>query len=145
VLFVDFLVELVVQLVVQVVMELLYELLLRFAWTAAAHLVRTLVSSFVLSFVAGLGVGVAWGHYLAGNQTWPKLFWVSVALGLAAFAYAMTRDDRVGRPNEPLRPGDLLSPPWRWSSERLVGFALINAGIAAGIALAFGPSWTPVG
>lgn len=140
----DFLIEIVLQLVVQLVVELLYELLLRLAWRGAAHLVRNLFTGFALSFVAGLAVGVLWGQHLAGNATWPKLFWVSIALGVAAFGYAVVRTEGLpsGGPGAPSRSA-VLTPPWRWDAERLVGFALINAGIAVGIAGAFGPSWVP--
>jgi hypothetical protein len=141
---VDFLAELVVQLVVQFVVEVVFELLLRFAWKGAAHLVRNVVSGFVLSFLAGLGLGWLWGAHLAGNDTWPKLFWVSIAMGLVSFAYAMTRPDLAPQADR-LSLTALLTPPWRWDGERLVGFALLNAGIALGIGLAFGPSWSPVG
>lgn len=142
---VDFLVELVVQLVVQVVVEVLYELLLRFAWKGLAHLVRNVVSGFVLSFLAGLGLGWLWGAHLVGNETWPKLFWVSIALGLVAFAYAMSRPAGFAPQADRFSITALVTPPWKWEAERLVGFAIINAGIALGIALAFGPSWSPVG
>jgi hypothetical protein len=142
---VDFLLELLVQLVVQVVVELLYELLLRAAWHGAAALVRNVLSGLALSFLAGLGLGILWGMHLYGNETWPKLFWVSVGLGLLAFAYAMTRPAGFAPRTEARRGGALLAPPWQWDPERLVGFALINAGIALGIAGSFGPGWSPVG
>lgn len=136
----DLLLEVLLQLFVQLVVEVLYELLLRYAFEGAAALVRNRASGLVLSFVAGFAAGWLWGWHLAGNETWPKLFWVSAFLGVVAFGYAMTRPVPAGA----ARPAAVLAPPWQWDARRLVGLAVLNAGIALGIALAFGPSWSPV-
>jgi hypothetical protein len=33
----------------------------------------------------------------------------------------------------------VLTPPWRWSRERLIGFAILNIALAAGIGITFRP------
>jgi hypothetical protein len=138
---VDFVIELLVQAFVQVVVELLGDGLLNLGRHGARQVISSRASRYVLGTLAGLGLGAAWGAHLAGGETWPKLFWVSIALGLGAFALAIARADVVRPPSLAVR--DLLSPPWKWESERLMGFALINAGLAVGIAITFGASWPP--
>ena len=139
----DLLIEVVVQLVVQVVVELLYELLLRLAWNAAAHLLRNLFTGMALSFLAGFALGWLWGVHLAGNATWPKLLWVSIGLGIAALGLGLARHDVWVGNHAPGSLRRLATPPWQWDPQRLYAFALINAGIALGIALSFGSSWFP--
>jgi hypothetical protein len=33
-----------------------------------------------------------------------------------------------------------MQPPWRWSAYRLLAFAVLNLGIAAGIGIGFDPA-----
>lgn len=91
----------------------------------------------------GFAVGYLWGGELSGQHSWPKLFWVSIALGLVAFALGVMRSNAPPTPPSASPWRQLLTPPWDWDSARMFGFALINLGIMFGIALGFGPSWTP--
>lgn len=140
----DFIAELLIQLIVQFVIEVLWDLLLESLLRGLAEALVRRTGRFVLGGLVGLGFGWAWGHHLMGGSSWPKLLWVSLLLGGIALVLAAGRagapNDIVTSASRPRRVAAVLAPPWRWSAERLVGFAIINAGIAAGIALSFGPA-----
>jgi hypothetical protein len=138
---VDFIAEFLIQLLVQIIIELLWEVLLEGLFHGLGEVLVRRTARFVLGALVGLGFGWQWGHHLTGGSSWPKLLWVSLVLGVAALALAV---GRAGSPAEPSRSGDqqsgwaaLVAVPWRWSVERLVGFAIINAGIAVGIVASF--------
>ena len=134
----DFIVEVLIQLFVQFVVEVIGDLLLGSAWHGVARTLTSRIGRYVVGAVVGLGFGLAWGHHLTGGAQWPKLLWVSIALGAAAFVLAVTRP----RSAEPSSFGwrEVLDPPWRWSEDRLLGFALLNGCIALGILIAFRPA-----
>jgi hypothetical protein len=132
---VDFLVELLVQFVVQVVLELLGELLIEVGYHGTAKVLRNRITRNLLGMAAGLGVGLAWGQHLSGGAHWPKLLWVSLVLAVAAAVLAGRRPRGQGAGWE--QP---LSPPWRWTAERLFGFCLLNLALATGILLTFRPA-----
>jgi hypothetical protein len=136
---VDFIIELLVQLVIQIVFEVIIEGLCELAFKGAARVLRNKVAQAAVGALAGLGIGAAWGHHLSGSPAWPKLLWVSLMLAFAAVMLALVR---AGRPAPAARHQtallrDLLVAPWQWPGERLLGFALINLGLAAGIVLTF--------
>jgi hypothetical protein len=137
----DFLGELLVQIVIQFVVEVIGDLLIDTAFRGLARALQTALGRYVTGAVLGLGIGLAWGHHLSGSATWPKLLWVSLGLAAAALVLAPSRPAGVAA-------GSLwrqaLTPPWRWPASRLVGFAVLNLAIAAGIALTF-RSGLPVG
>ena len=70
----------------------------------------------------------------------PRLLWVSLAVALTAALLAVSR---VGAP--PASGVDdsawrqALVPLWLWSTERLVGFMILNLGLTAKIPLTFSP------
>ena len=134
----DFLVEVLVQLLVQLFVEVIGDLLLESAFHGVARTLASRIGRYVVGGVVGLGFGLAWGHHLTGGSHWPKLLWVSLALGAAAFVLAVTRP-RASQPS-PFGWRDALAPPWRWSEDRLLGFTLLNGCIALGILIAFRPS-----
>lgn len=140
----DFVAELLIQLIVQLVVEVLWDLLLEGLFRGLAEALVRRTGRFVLGALMGFGFGSAWGHHLTGGSSWPKLLWVSLLLGGTALVLAAGRAGAAadGASAERRQPAlrDLLAPPWRWSAERLVGFTIINAGIAAGIALSFRPA-----
>ena len=145
----EFLVELVVQFVFEVVAELLFEA----GFTAAGRVLRFRVVRYGLAVVAGFGFGVWWGDRLSGSHR-PYLFWVSLTVAVMAGIGALRR--RTDAPGEDsaiaeLRrlsdtgPGE-VGPRWRmsvdprrWPTHRLVGLAVLNGAVAAGIAVGFNP------
>lgn len=133
----DFLIEAFIQIVVQ----LLGELVIEGAFHGVAAVLRRKVGRWVTGGVLGLGFGLAWGRHLSGAPHYPRLLWVSLALTPVALVLAL------GQPrSEASTPRDrtpaldlkwLVTPPWKWGSERLYGFAFINIGIAVGVLAAF--------
>ena len=124
----DFILELLVQFVVQVVFEILGE----FAFEALA---KTRWGRWLSGTALGFLFGALWGDHLSGGAHWPKLLWVSAAMAVLAFTLCL------GRSPSPKRDVGfwdyLLQLPWEWSFDRLLGFGLINVGLAAGILLTF--------
>jgi hypothetical protein len=140
----DFIAELLIQLIVQLVVEVLWDLLLESLFRGLAEALVRRTGRFVLGAMVGCGFGWAWGHHLTGGTSWPKLLWVSLILGGTALVLAAGRagaasggDSAAGRRSAWT---EVFAPPWSWSAERLVGFTIINAGIAAGIAISFRPT-----
>lgn len=96
-----------------------------------------------LSGGIALGFGIAWGRHLSDVRHEPRLLWVSVALAVSTAALAWRRR-RVTRPTAHERRlmgwRYLVAPPWRWPSQRLLGFTAINLALAIGILLGHQPS-----
>lgn len=61
--------------------------------------------------------------------------------GVFALAAGLLAVGRVGAPHPGALDGrgwrQALVPPWLWSAERLVGFAILNIGLAVGIPTTF--------
>lgn len=113
-----------------------------------------------LSVAVGFGFGVWWGDRLSGGHR-PTLFWVSLAVAaLAGLAALRRRPQEVSKGDEAavaelrrLADGPdaqeaaswrVLFDPRQWPAHRLVGLALLNGAVAAGIAVGFEPS-NPLG
>lgn len=131
--------SLLIELVVYLIVEVLGDLLLEGATHGAARVLRSQTSRFVVIGLCGLGGGLAWGLYLRGADTWPRLLWVSLVVALVALLMAA---DRQGAPDEARTRGRSgwrrsLLPPWLWPAERLVALAILNGGLAVGIVLTF--------
>ena len=131
--------SLLIELVLYLIVEVLGDLLLEGATHGAARVLRSQTGRFVVSGLCGLGVGLAWGLYLRGADTWPRLLWVSLVVALVALLVAAGRQ---GAPNEAtIRRSSgwrrSLLPPWLWPAERLLALAVLNGGIAVGIVLTF--------
>ena len=144
----DFLLEVVIQVFLQFVVDFVAEYLLQAGFRSASNVLRSRAGRLLVGALVGAGFGYAWGHHLSGGESWPKLLWVSIALGACAAvgaAYRAARPARLVRPDDV--PGgdgvvsELLSPPWRWDVERLAEFAVLNAAIAIGIGAGFDPGW----
>ena len=138
----DFVVELFIQLVLQIIGELIGELLLDGLFRHAARFLVSRIGRVVVGGVVGVAFGVSWGVHLSGGTAWPKLLWASLALAAGALVLAV---GRAGARPETSREGrgfrhavsEAVQPPWRWSAYRLLAFALLNLGIAAGIGIGF--------
>lgn len=141
----DFLFELLVQLIVQFVVQVIFELLLEAGFRGAAAVARSYIGRLLVGAVVGLGFGFGWGSHLSGGDSLPKLFWVSLAFAASALIIVLIRAGQAGtEQTAPLveygRWSWLRVWPWRWASERLVSFAVLNVAFVAGIAVGFS-SW----
>jgi len=125
---VDFIAELLIQLVIQVGVEIVgdffFEVFAKTRW-----------GRWIAGAALGFAFGALWGEHLSGGAHWPKLLWVSAVMAVAAFTLCL------GRSRSPERELGFLDyitqQPWEWSFDRLLGFGLINVGIAAGILTTF--------
>ena len=138
----DFLVELLLQFVFEVLFEVLAELLLDLGVRGVARVLRSPLGRYATAALVGFGAGAWWGDYLstAGRGHRPRLFWVSLALGTAFGVLAFARRRREGlRGSEPASRWERAFVPWTWPTFRLIGFAVLNFAIAAGIAVGFSP------
>ena len=133
---VDFIVELLVQFIVQVVVEVVGQYLLSKALDRAATVLTTRIGRYVIGAVLALGFGIGWGEHLSSRAHWPKLLWVS--LGLAVVAGFLARRRRSYGEHPGLTWRTVFAPPWRWSRQRLIGFAVINLALALGIVVGYG-------
>ena len=139
--------ELLVELVVEFVFQFLFEVVVEAGFRGVGRVLSNRVVRFVLGTVTTLGLGVGggywWGSRLTelGRTEPPSSLWVSLALAAAFVTLALVRaltgrgEDSMG---EPTGVADRLLP-WRWSPERLLGFAALNGSVAIGIALGFTP------
>lgn len=141
----DFLLELVFQ----VVFEILGEILVEIGFKASARVLRSKLGRGAVSLVVGFVFGVCWGAHLAdrGSAHRPRLLWVSLAMAVVAGIAGLWQlrraevDDRAGLQCDQggAQRVIVLLVPWRWPSYRLIGFALLNAAIAAGILTGWRP------
>lgn len=106
-----------------------------FGYRWIGNVLRAKATRILLSVAVGFGFGLAWGDRLSGELSgMPRLYFVSIAAGLAASAAAAYR---LRRPVA--GSASVLSPPWRWSSSRLAAFGLLNLAVAAGIHVGYSP------
>lgn len=129
----DFIFEVLFQFIFEVLGEFLFEA----GFHGAARVLRSRVGRYVVASMAGLGAGIWWGARLSekGRVQEPRTLWIS--LGLTAFAglAAIWR----WRRGPPFGKQSIVSAPWRWPAYRLVGFAILNAAVAVGVAIGFQP------
>ena len=145
----------------ELVLEILGQFILEILMEGTFRGVARLLSNRIVRGTLGAGLAVAAGY--AGGYWWgsrltelgrtdpPKSLWVSIGLAALflgiALVQGLRRASRIetvtggpGSDTEPYRQriADRLAP-WRWSVSRLLGFALLNAAAAAGIAAGFSP------
>jgi hypothetical protein len=130
-------VDFIFELIFQVVFEVIGECLFQAGFHGAAWVLRSRVGRFVVASLAGFGAGFWWGARLSteGRVQEPRTLWISLFLAVLAGLGAVWR----WRHTSPADEESVVSPPWRWPTVRLVGFALLNSAIAAGVAIGFQP------
>lgn len=140
-----FILELLLELVVQLLIEVVAEAGFRGIGRILSNRVVRAVLGIVSILSVGFGAGFWWGSRLTelGRTEPPSSLWVSIAcvLGFALLAAVRAMQDTPSAV-----PSDGLSDrmlgafqPWRWSPTRLLGFSLLNASVAVGIAVGFTP------
>ena len=146
-------VELLFELVFQFLFEVVAEFLLEAGWKRTARALRNRWVRYGLAVVVGFGFGVWWGDRLSGDHR-PALFWVSLAVTATASVGALRRRSEMAPPGGERAVAELrrladgpevdAGRPWRsmvdprqWPSHRLVGLAVLNGAVAAGIAVGF--------
>ena len=141
--------EIVLELLFEIVGQVVFEFLLEGVFRGVARLLSNRIVRVVLggglAVAVGYGGGYWWGSRLTelGRTDPPKSLWVSVSLVVFFLALALVRMARREVREENASPqrewiAERLLP-WRWSLGRLLGFALLNAAVAAGIAVGFDP------
>jgi hypothetical protein len=128
--------ELVVWLVVQVVVEIIGEAL----WEGATRTMRSRTGRHVVGGIIGFAGGLAWGILYTDLPAYPKTLWVSLALAAAGFALAAGSRGPVPATAQPGRPSGwrrVTIAPSAWPAHRLIGFALLNLAIAAGVLIGY--------
>jgi hypothetical protein len=123
---VEFLIE-----VLLTVIDALFRTVWRRVDTERAFRSPTLL--FIIDATLGLGSGAWWGQRASH---WPGLFWMSVAVALLCVPLAVLAAKR--READHVAP--VLSWPWHWPTYRVMGLAVLNLAVAAGIALTFHPA-----
>ncbi len=129
--------EFLFELVFQFVFEVLGEFLVDAGYHGTVRVFRSRAGRFGAASAVGLGAGLFWGAWLsdAGRVQEPRALWISLGFGIVAGLGALWRRRRGDRPGR--QP--VLTPPWRWPAYRLVGFAVLNLAVAAGVAIGFSP------
>jgi hypothetical protein len=135
---VDFFFELLIQLIIEVVTAIVFDLGLKAA--ATALLSRTFRWSLMV--VGGLSAGVWWGLRLSaqGRDHEPNALWVSLSFALIAVLLYVRISRKTTDSDRSRESRKRFAPPWRWAPDRLIAFALLNVGVAVGIAVAFRPA-----
>lgn len=141
----EILFELVVEILGQVIFEFLLEgTFRRLARVLSNRIVRVVLGTGFAAAV-GYGGGYWWGSRLTelGRTDPPRSLWASVGLAVLfitlAAVQALRRESRRGEAESRRGPLAEALAPWRWSVVRLLGFALLNAAAAVGIAAGFTP------
>jgi len=138
----DALFELLFEVFFEIILELVLESGFRGVAELLANRIVRVVLGVALAVVGGFGAGYWWGARLTerGRTEVPNSLWVSIGLAIVfavlALSSRLTQDDRLEPAHEPLREKLAI---WRWAPTRLLGFALMNAATAAGIAAGFTP------
>lgn len=134
--------EIILELVLEFFGQIVLEFLLDGIGRGVARVLRNRVVKAVLGLAVGAAVGFGGGYWWGARLTElgrtdpPKSLWVSIAL---AGAFATLAVLRAVRRRRPVADDTVTLVPWRWSVLRLVGFAVMNAAAAAGIAAGFTP------
>jgi hypothetical protein len=132
----DFLFEFLFQVLFEIVAEVLVEL----GFRGAAKAVPSRIGRAVLATSAGFAFGLWWGDRLSDTSLVhrPRLLWISLAVTVLAIVQGAAVRGGPDRDRDAPRWRQVLDPRV-WPGERLLTFALLNAGIAAGIAIGFDP------
>ena len=134
--------EFLFELVFQFLFEFLADVVFEAGFKTTARVLRSRVGRYTAGAAVGLLAGAAWGAYLesAGTAHRPRLMWVSLAVAGVALVAAAAKSSEIAPRSEKRRgPWTDAFAPWRWPPYRLVGFAVMNIALAAGIALAWDP------
>lgn len=142
--------EILFELIFEFVFQIVGEVLAEAGFRGAARLLSNRWVRMALGLVLAVGGGYLFGHWWGvrasepGDTDVPTSFWVSTGLALAFGVLALRRlldsEPPIGRPVDSWRSRliDALQP-WAWSSVRLLGFMLLNASLAVGIAMGYTP------
>ena len=130
-------VEIIFEFVFQVLFEIIAQALFEIGLRGTARVLRSRIGRFFLASAFGYGGGLFWGARLSerGRVEEPRTLWISLGLAIAVGLAALWRWRATNPKDEP----PAFSPPWRWPAHRLAGFAVLNAAIAAGVAIGFNP------
>lgn len=133
-------VEFVLELVAQIVLEFVFEGIGEAGYDGVRAVWRHVVGRAFVHGLAGLAFGAWWAERLDdGVRTVPpNLLWVSLVLAVggtvgALVAAHLDRDQAASGPQP--RPNGFA--PWTWPPSRWVLFAVLNAGLATGVLVAF--------
>lgn len=134
-------VEFIFEFLFQFLFEVVGEFLIDAGYHGTARVLRSRVGRFAIASAAGLGAGLWWGVRLTerGRVQEPRALWISLGLAAVTGLGALWRWKRGARAGNQ----SVVSPPWRWPAERLVGFAVLNAAVALGIVIGFTPQPLP--
>lgn len=149
--------EILFELVFEILGQFILEVLIEGGFRGLARFLSNRIVKAALgaglAVAAGYAGGYWWGSRLTevGRTDPPTSLWVSIGLAAVflaiALVQALRRASRIetvaggsGSDTEPYRRriAERLVP-WRWSVPRLLGFALLNAAAAAGVAAGFSP------
>ena len=141
--------EVLFELVFEVVLQFVGEVLFDAGFRVVGRVLANRVVRAVIAIGAGFGAGYWWGARLSelGRTEPPSSLWVSIGLAVVFGTVALVkvlRDESHRFPAESrMDRFELAFTPWRWSPARLLGFALVNVAVAAGIAAGFDPRPLP--
>ena len=137
--------EILFELLFEVVLQFVGEVVLEAGFRVVGRVLANRVVRAVLGMAAGFGGGYWWGARLSelGRTEPPRSLWVSIGLavffGTVALVKVLRREPPRLRPDSRMERFEQAFTPWRWSPARLLGFALVNVAVAAGIAAGFDP------
>lgn len=142
-------IEILFELVFEILGQIIFEFLLEGTFRGLARVLSNRIVRAVLGtglgVAVGYGVGYWWGSRLTelGRTDPPKSLWVSIGLAVLfitlAVVQALRRESRQEDAESRRERLAAALAPWRWSVVRLLGFALLNAAAAVGIAVGFTP------
>jgi hypothetical protein len=145
--------EIILELVFEFVFQVVGEVLVEAGFRGVERVLSNRFVRVVLGVTLALGGGYWFGHWWGNRQSGPgdtdlpTSFWVSVGLAIAFALLGLFRllrsrggADVAGPPEDVLERVVRISNPLHWSPLRLLGFALLNASIAWGIAVGYTPN-----
>jgi hypothetical protein len=148
--------EIIFELLFEIVGQLVFEVLVEAGFHGTAKVLSNKKVRIVLGTVAAVGGGYLFGHWWGarasgpGDTDVPTSLWVSLALAAVFVTLALVRLLRGGASDGTDLDSHLVGlpwherlarsvTPWQWPAVRLLGFALLNASIATGIAVGYTP------
>ncbi len=139
--------EILFELVFEILGQFVLEILMEGTFRGVARLLSNRIVRGALgagfAVAAGFAGGYWWGSRLTelGRTDPPTSLWVSIGLAALFLGIALVQGLRRPSGDTELHDGGIAERlvPWRWSVGRLLGFALLNAAAASGIAAGFVP------